>query len=131
MPRCWRTGRAGSTRVRSRHCAGASGSRSKIRTLLGALAARTDRVRLLPTVIVPPVMLAKALATGDLLPQCGPIIPGPIIPGPIMPRIIGGIPSRTKPVTSWACARMACVRAGSSEVSSAITPVGVRVNWRR
>src|ERR1700727_1743121 len=40
-------------------------------TLLGALAAWTKRVRLLTTVIVPqlhdPVMLAKALATGDLL----------------------------------------------------------------
>ena len=40
-------------------------------TLLGALAALTDRVRLVTTVIVPqlhdPVMLAKALATGDLL----------------------------------------------------------------
>jgi alkanesulfonate monooxygenase SsuD/methylene tetrahydromethanopterin reductase-like flavin-dependent oxidoreductase (luciferase family) len=42
-------------------------------TLLGALAAWTTRVRLLTTVIVPqlhdPVMLAKALATGDML--CG------------------------------------------------------------
>ncbi|MGH3266522.1 MAG: LLM class flavin-dependent oxidoreductase, partial [Trebonia sp.] len=42
-------------------------------TLLGALAAWTDRVRLTTTVIVPqlhdPVMLAKALATGDML--CG------------------------------------------------------------
>jgi alkanesulfonate monooxygenase SsuD/methylene tetrahydromethanopterin reductase-like flavin-dependent oxidoreductase (luciferase family) len=40
-------------------------------TLLGALAALTDRVRLVTTVIVPqlhdPVMLAKALATGDML----------------------------------------------------------------
>lgn len=40
-------------------------------TLLGALAAWTDRVRLVTTVIVPqlhdPVHLAKALATGDLL----------------------------------------------------------------
>ena len=40
-------------------------------TLLGALAAWTKRVRLLTTVIVPqlhdPVMLAKGLATGDLL----------------------------------------------------------------
>lgn len=40
-------------------------------TLLGALAAWTDRVRLLTTVIVPqlhdPVMLAKGLATGDML----------------------------------------------------------------
>jgi alkanesulfonate monooxygenase SsuD/methylene tetrahydromethanopterin reductase-like flavin-dependent oxidoreductase (luciferase family) len=40
-------------------------------TLLGALAAWTDRVRLTTTVIVPqlhdPVMLAKALATGDVL----------------------------------------------------------------
>ncbi|OBI88114.1 LLM class flavin-dependent oxidoreductase [Mycobacterium asiaticum] len=40
-------------------------------TLLGALSAWTDRVRLVTTVIVPqlhdPVMLAKALATGDLL----------------------------------------------------------------
>lgn len=40
-------------------------------TLLGALAAWTDRVRLVTTVIVPqlhdPVALAKALATGDML----------------------------------------------------------------
>lgn len=40
-------------------------------TLLGALAAWTNRVRLLTTVIVPqlhdPVMLAKGLSTGDLL----------------------------------------------------------------
>ena len=40
-------------------------------TLLGALSAWTDRVRLVTTVIVPqlhhPVMLAKALASGDLL----------------------------------------------------------------
>ena len=40
-------------------------------TLLGALAAWTTRVRLLTTVIVPqlhdPTMLAKALATGDML----------------------------------------------------------------
>src|SRR6201992_24789 len=42
-------------------------------TLLGAVAAVTARVRLVTTVMVPqlhdPVMLAKALATGDLL--CG------------------------------------------------------------
>jgi len=42
-------------------------------TLMGALAAWTDRVRLVTTVIVPqlhdPVMLAKALATGDVI--CG------------------------------------------------------------
>jgi alkanesulfonate monooxygenase SsuD/methylene tetrahydromethanopterin reductase-like flavin-dependent oxidoreductase (luciferase family) len=42
-------------------------------TLLGALAAWTDRVRLVTTVVVPqlhdPVMLAKSLATGDML--CG------------------------------------------------------------
>jgi alkanesulfonate monooxygenase SsuD/methylene tetrahydromethanopterin reductase-like flavin-dependent oxidoreductase (luciferase family) len=40
-------------------------------TLMGALAAWTDRVRLVTTVIVPqlhdPVMLAKALATGDMM----------------------------------------------------------------
>lgn len=40
-------------------------------TLLGALAAWTDRVRLVTTVVIPqlhdPVMLAKALATGDML----------------------------------------------------------------
>lgn len=40
-------------------------------TLLGALAAWTDRIRLITTVLVPqlhdPVMLAKALATGDML----------------------------------------------------------------
>src|SRR6201991_645786 len=42
-------------------------------TLLGALSAWTDRVRLVTTVVVPqlhdPVMLAKQLATGDML--CG------------------------------------------------------------
>ena len=40
-------------------------------TLLGALAAWTDRIQLVTTVIIPqlhdPVMLAKALATGDML----------------------------------------------------------------
>jgi alkanesulfonate monooxygenase SsuD/methylene tetrahydromethanopterin reductase-like flavin-dependent oxidoreductase (luciferase family) len=40
-------------------------------TLLGALAAWTDRVQLVTTVLIPqlhdPVMLAKALATGDML----------------------------------------------------------------
>jgi alkanesulfonate monooxygenase SsuD/methylene tetrahydromethanopterin reductase-like flavin-dependent oxidoreductase (luciferase family) len=40
-------------------------------SLMGALAAWTDRVRLVTTVVVPqlhdPVMLAKALATGDML----------------------------------------------------------------
>ena len=40
-------------------------------TLLGALAAWTDRVRLITTVVVPqlhdPVLLAKSLATGDML----------------------------------------------------------------
>ena len=40
-------------------------------TLLGALAAWTERVRLVTTVVVPqlhdPVMLAKALATGDMI----------------------------------------------------------------
>lgn len=40
-------------------------------TLMGALAAWTDRVRLVTTVVIPqlhdPVMLAKALATGDML----------------------------------------------------------------
>lgn len=40
-------------------------------TLLGALAAWTDRVQLVTTVVIPqlhdPVMLAKALATGDML----------------------------------------------------------------
>jgi len=40
-------------------------------TLLGALSAWTDRVRLVTTVLIPqlhdPVMLAKALATGDML----------------------------------------------------------------
>ncbi|KGI69301.1 LLM class flavin-dependent oxidoreductase [Mycolicibacterium rufum] len=40
-------------------------------TLLGALSAWTDRVRLVTTVVIPqlhdPVMLAKAMATGDML----------------------------------------------------------------
>lgn len=43
----------------------------EVLTLLGALAAWTDRVRLVTTVVVPqlhdPVMLAKSLATGDVL----------------------------------------------------------------
>jgi alkanesulfonate monooxygenase SsuD/methylene tetrahydromethanopterin reductase-like flavin-dependent oxidoreductase (luciferase family) len=44
-------------------------------TLLGALAAWTDRVRLVTTVVIPqlhdPVMLAKAMATGDMLSGVG------------------------------------------------------------
>ena len=44
-------------------------------TLLGALAAWTDRVRLVTTVVIPqlhdPVMLAKQLATGDMLGSVG------------------------------------------------------------
>jgi hypothetical protein len=59
--------------------------------------------------------------------QCGPILP----PGPIIPCIIARIPSFTNPVTSRACARIVSVRAGSSAVSSAITPVAVKVSWRR
>src|SRR6478672_1289013 len=43
----------------------------EILTLLGAVAAWTERVRIVMTVVVPqlhdPVMLAKALATGDVL----------------------------------------------------------------
>ena len=49
-------------------------------TLLGALAAWTDRVELVTTVIVPqlhdPVMCAKAIATGDML--SGPSVMVPI-----------------------------------------------------
>lgn len=54
-----------------------------------------------------------------------PIMPPPM---PIMGRIIAGIPSSTKPVTSRACARIARVRLGSSAVSTAITPLGVMVS---
>ena len=74
MRRSSRLGPTQSMMDRSRRCVGVSGSRSTIRraiTLLGALAAWTDRVRLMTTVVVPqlhdPVMLAKALATGDML----------------------------------------------------------------
>src|ERR1700743_1746850 len=53
-------------------------------TLLGALAAWTDRVRLLTTVIVPqlhnPVMLAKGLATADML-SGGRLTVGPGVGG--------------------------------------------------
>lgn len=60
---------------------------------------------------------------------CSPIMsPGSIMPPPIICCIIAGIPCGTKPVTSRACARMASVRAGSPAVSSAITPVAVKVN---
>lgn len=58
--------------------------------------------------------------------QRGCIMP----PEPIICCIIAGIPSLTKPLTSRACSRIACTRAGSSAVSSAITPVWVNVNRR-
>ena len=50
---------------------------------------------------------------------------------PIMPRIIAGIPSRTNPLTSSACSRIASVIRGSPEVSVTTTPLAVSVSSRR
>jgi hypothetical protein len=56
--------------------------------------------------------------------------PGSVIGLPIIPSIIAGMPSVTNPVTSRACARMAWVRSGSDAVSTATTPLAVKVMWR-
>ena len=50
---------------------------------------------------------------------------------PIMPRIIAGIPSRTNPLTSCACSRIALVIRASVEVSVTTTPLAVSVSSRR
>ena len=50
---------------------------------------------------------------------------------PIMPRIMAGIPSRTNPLTSRACSRMAFVSRGSLEGSVTTTPLVVSVSCLR
>jgi alkanesulfonate monooxygenase SsuD/methylene tetrahydromethanopterin reductase-like flavin-dependent oxidoreductase (luciferase family) len=83
-------------------------------TLLGALAAWTDRVRLVTTVVVPqlhdPVMLAKALATGDML-SGGRLTVGlgvvPVGPAPAQtggPQLLVGTmgPKTVQSAAAWA-----------------------------
>jgi hypothetical protein len=66
-------------------------------TLMGALAAWTDRVRLVTTVIVPqlhdPVMLAKALATGDMPPREAPWPQPPTPLSPSSPLLLASVPA--------------------------------------
>ncbi len=50
---------------------------------------------------------------------------------PIMPRIIAGIPSRTNPLTSSACCRIAFVIRGSLDVSVTTTPFALSVSSLR
>jgi len=50
---------------------------------------------------------------------------------PIMPRIIAGVPSRTNPLTSTACWRIASVNRGSLDVSVTTTPLALRVSSLR
>lgn len=97
-------------------------------TLLGALSAWTDRVRLVTTVIVPqlhdPVMLAKGLATGDVL-SGGRLTVGLGIGGREEDyRAVGADPStQTRKGLVDAVAVMKRVWAGE-KVTESVLPVG-------
>ncbi|MBU8811443.1 LLM class flavin-dependent oxidoreductase [Mycolicibacterium goodii] len=97
-------------------------------TLLGALAAWTDRVRLVTTVIVPqlhdPVLLAKALATGDVL-SGGRLTVGLGVGGREEDyRAVGADPStQTRKGLADAVAVMRRVWAGE-KVTESVLPVG-------
>ncbi|MGX9787133.1 LLM class flavin-dependent oxidoreductase [Mycobacterium sp. MMS18-G62] len=97
-------------------------------TLLGALAAWTDRVRLVTTVIVPqlhdPVMLAKGLATGDVL-SGGRLTVGLGVGGRDEDyRAVGADPStQTMRAMAEAVALMKRVWAGE-KVTETVVPVG-------
>ncbi|OBI03531.1 luciferase [Mycolicibacter heraklionensis] len=97
-------------------------------TLLGALSAWTERVRLVTTVIVPqlhdPVMLAKALATADLLSQ-GRLTVGLGIGGRDEDyRAVGADPARQKMgELAAAVAIMRHVWAGE-KLTESVLPVG-------
>ncbi|WP_409429531.1 LLM class flavin-dependent oxidoreductase [Mycobacterium sp. SMC-11] len=97
-------------------------------TLLGALAAWTERVRLVTTVIVPqlhdPVMLAKALATADLLSQ-GRLTVGLGIGGRDEDyRAVGADPAKQKMgELAAAVATMRRVWAGE-KLTESVLPVG-------
>src|SRR6201993_4890358 len=97
-------------------------------TLLGALAAWTSRVRLLTTVIVPqlhdPVMLAKALATGDML-CAGRLTVGLGVGGRHEDyRAVGADPAtQTMRDMAERVATMKCVWAGD-RLTGSVCPVG-------
>lgn len=97
-------------------------------TLLGAVAAWTERVRLVTTVIVPqlhdPVMLAKALATGDLLSN-GRLTVGFGVGGRDEDYVAAGTDPATKTMAGMAerVAIMKRVWAGE-KVVEAMRPVG-------
>ncbi|MGV0626924.1 LLM class flavin-dependent oxidoreductase [Mycolicibacter minnesotensis] len=97
-------------------------------TLLGALAAWTERVRLVTTVIVPqlhdPVLLAKALATGDVL-SGGRLTVGLGVGGRAEDyRAVGADPAtQTMRKMAEAVAIMRRVWAGE-KVTEAVLPVG-------
>jgi alkanesulfonate monooxygenase SsuD/methylene tetrahydromethanopterin reductase-like flavin-dependent oxidoreductase (luciferase family) len=97
-------------------------------TLLGALAAWTNRVRLVTTVIVPqlhdPVMLAKALATGDVL-SGGRLTVGLGVGGRVEDYLAVGADPQTQTIRGMAerVAVMKQVWAGE-KVTESTLPVG-------
>jgi alkanesulfonate monooxygenase SsuD/methylene tetrahydromethanopterin reductase-like flavin-dependent oxidoreductase (luciferase family) len=97
-------------------------------TLLGALAAWTDRVRLVTTVIVPqlhdPVMLAKALATGDMI-SGGRLTVGLGVGGRHEDYLAAGADPKTQTMRGMAerVAVMKRVWAGE-KVTESVLPVG-------
>ncbi|WIM90280.1 LLM class flavin-dependent oxidoreductase [Candidatus Mycobacterium wuenschmannii] len=97
-------------------------------SLMGALSAWTDRVRLVTTVIVPqlhdPVMLAKALATGDML--CGGrLTVGLGVGGRVEDYVAVGADPSTQTIRGMAerAAVMKRVWAGE-KVTESVLPVG-------
>lgn len=97
-------------------------------TLMGALAAWTDRVRLVTTVIVPqlhdPVMLAKALATGDMM-SGGRLTVGLGVGGRVEDYVAVGADPSTQTIRGLAerIAVMKRVWAGE-KVTESVLPVG-------
>lgn len=97
-------------------------------TLLGALAAWTDRVRLVTTVVVPqlhdPVLLAKALATGDVL-SGGRLTVGLGVGGRHEDYLAAGVDPATQTIRQLAdrVAVMKRVWAGE-KVTDSVLPVG-------
>ena len=97
-------------------------------TLMGALAAWTDRVRLVTTVIVPqlhdPVLLAKALATGDMI-SGGRLTVGLGVGGRVEDYVAVGADPSTQTIRGLAerIAVMKRVWAGE-KVTESVLPVG-------
>ncbi len=97
-------------------------------TLMGALAAWTDRVRLVTTVIVPqlhdPVMLAKALATGDMI-SGGRLTVGLGVGGRVEDYVAVGADPATQTIRGMAerIAIMKRVWAGE-KITDSMLPVG-------